>query len=90
MEDLILKLKRQNITLNVIDDQLNLEVPETFQEEHLLQEVREHKQELIQYIKNIQGTSRFPELTTATDKAYYALSSAQKRMYFLKYLRLSS
>ena len=83
MEDLILKLKRQNITLNVIDDQLNLEVPETFQEEELLQEVREHKQELIQYIKNIQGTSRFPELSSAEIKDYYALSSAQKRMYFL-------
>ncbi|PTX58353.1 amino acid adenylation domain-containing protein, partial [Kordia periserrulae] len=83
MEDLILKLKRQNITLNVIDNQLNLEVPETFQEEELLQEVREHKQELIEYIKNIQGASRFPELTVATEKEYYPLSSAQKRMYFL-------
>ncbi len=83
MENLIHKLRQNNITVELVGDQLKLEVPEDFEGDDILAEVRERKQALITYIKNVKGGAEFQSIVPALVKDSYALSSAQNRLYFL-------
>lgn len=84
MESLIYKLKKNNIKINVVDDQLKLEIPQGFDPTEILKEVRANKAELTAFIKKIKsGDKSFDEIDPAPKKEYYALSSVQKRLYFL-------
>lgn len=87
MEYIINKLKRNNIKVSVVNDQLKLEVPEDFSSNDLLQEIKDNKQELIAYITHIKrvdiGSADIPK---CKKKNYHVLSSVQQRLYFLHQL----
>jgi len=51
VEELLYKLKRHNIDIDTVDDQLRLQIPENLQAGELLQEIRNNKQELIAHLK---------------------------------------
>lgn len=91
MEELLLKLMKLNIDVRVEDGNLKLNVPHGLQVTDLLQEVRSNKQQLCEYItqkNHLKNTTKAIE--RSADKAYYRLSSAQKRLYFIYELDRSS
>ncbi len=83
MEQLIFKLRKLNISIDVVDDQLKLQVPNDVDASSLIQEIRDNKQALIDYIKNSRQSEDFQSIPKAKDKELYVLSSAQRRLHFL-------
>lgn len=83
MEQILERLRKSNIKINVVQDQLKLKIPDGFDAKDILLEVRENKQSLIDFIKEIKTEVGFEAITQAEQKEYYALSSVQKRLYFL-------
>ena len=84
MDKLIYKLKQHDIKIKVVNQKLELTTPNNFKDDWILDEVRENKEELTSYIINItREKSNFKEIEKVADKDYYALSSAQRRLYFL-------
>jgi len=85
MKELLLKLKRQGIEIKVINDELRLgNIYVGFEESDLMQEVRNQKTEIINYIKSrriisteIQNIPKVPE------QEYYRVSPQQRRFFFL-------
>lgn len=89
MEQLLNKLKENNIKIKVVDDQLSLQIPDGYDATEILPEIRSQKQALIDFIKNIQN-GKASEIKPARKKDHYPLSSAQKRQYFLQQFDLDS
>jgi amino acid adenylation domain-containing protein len=83
MEELIHKLSRYNIDVDVRGDQLKLNIPEGMDAADIIQEVKTHKEALMAFIRKVRNSSEFKVITPCAKKAYYALSSAQKRLFFL-------
>ena len=84
MESLIHKLKQNNIDIAVVNDQLELSIPKGYDATELILEIKQNKQALIDFIKNIKAGEGFTTITPAPKKDFYVLSSAQKRLYFLQ------
>ena len=83
MRELVKKIKQHAIDLDVVNDQLKLSVPENFNSHDLIDEIRQHKQELISFIKAIKGVAGFKTIEPVEKRDYYPLSAAQKRLYFI-------
>ncbi|MEQ8474598.1 amino acid adenylation domain-containing protein [Fulvivirga sp.] len=83
MNDFLIKLKQKNIRINVVDDNLSLDIPEDLEVQDILAEVKEKKQDLISFLKNINTENEFEPITPCAQQDSYVLSSAQKRLYFL-------
>ncbi|HYC28178.1 MAG TPA: condensation domain-containing protein [Chitinophagaceae bacterium] len=83
MEYLINKLRQANIRISVIDNQLKLSVPEGADVRSLIAEVKEYKQDLIDYIQKARAA--MPQ--TAEGPATYELFYQQKKEY-LRFLIL--
>ena len=83
IDDLISKLKRLDIQLRLSDDNLKIMAPEGVLKGALLQEIKEHKTELKNYIREATAKRAFSHIPKAELKDFYQLSSAQKRMYVL-------
>ncbi|MEM9296757.1 MAG: amino acid adenylation domain-containing protein, partial [Bacteroidota bacterium] len=83
MEDLINRLRENDVHVEVVNDELQLNVPVGADLNKLLLEVKDSKQALITYIKKIRDNAVFQKIQPAPIKKYYPLSSAQKRLYFL-------
>ncbi|MEM9921798.1 MAG: amino acid adenylation domain-containing protein, partial [Bacteroidota bacterium] len=83
IDDLISKLKRLDIQLRLSDDNLKIMAPEGVLKGALLQEIKEHKTELKNYIREATAKRAFSHIPKAEPKDFYQLSSAQKRMYVL-------
>lgn len=83
MEKLIEKLKRHNIDIDIKNDYLKLDLPRDFDCEEILEEVRQNRQELISFIKKARDEVDFKIIEPSETKEYYALTSSQKRLYFL-------
>ncbi|MEW7293175.1 condensation domain-containing protein, partial [Aquimarina sp. 2304DJ70-9] len=84
MENLLLKIKKNKIGLHLEKGALRLNVPKKIDAKELLKEIKKNKDELIKFIENTQSfNSEYKVIEKAPEKEYYALSSAQKRMYFL-------
>ncbi len=83
MEALISKLKKYGVKIDLVDNNLQLDLPEDFENETLIDEIRKHKNELVSFIKRISQTSGFRVIEKCEEKENYVMSSAQKRLYFL-------
>ncbi|SFA60739.1 amino acid adenylation domain-containing protein, partial [Pedobacter suwonensis] len=83
MENIISKLRAKNISIDVLNNQLKLKIPEGLECTELLDEVRKNKAELITFIEGLKNVNKFDSIPVAAQQKYYALSSAQKRLYFL-------
>ncbi len=86
MEELIEKLRDRKIDVDVVNNQLKLGVPEGQFVDDLIDEIKENKFQLIQFISKIKNGNGFSSIKPSKPKRYYALSSAQKRLYFLHQL----
>ena len=84
MYELISKLKQNNIKIALSEDNLELSFPEDFQSDSLIQEIRDNKEALIRHIRHLsQHNSVYTPIPSTPKKEYYALSSVQKRLYFI-------
>ncbi|UXE67968.1 MAG: amino acid adenylation domain-containing protein [Chryseotalea sp. WA131a] len=83
MEKLIEKLRESKIMIKVRDNDLELLLPDEFDSDQLLDEVRKNKSELITYLQKVSSDSTLTLIPKCRPKKYYKLSSAQKRLYFL-------
>jgi len=75
MDELLLKLKRHNIDIDTIDDQLKLHIPENFHAAEILQEVRANKQQLIAHLNS--KKIPFAEPIEHEGELYYAITKFQ-------------
>lgn len=69
MEELILKLKKNNISISLIEDQLKLNIPDKLDATDILHEVKANKHNLITYIRQLTND-------------VYALKPVQKMEYY--------
>src|SRR5882757_9390435 len=91
MEELLLKLKKYNIGVKAEQGSLKLSIPGGIDVKDVLEEVKGKKEQLIAYLterKELNNLSR--KIEKVPEKEYYALSSAQKRLYFLYLMNRSS
>lgn len=84
---LILKLKKIGIDVSVVDDQLKLSLDHSVNSagglQDIIQEIGQHKTELISFITAARNSFDFQHIGPALQKSHYALSSGQNRFYFL-------
>ncbi|RUT68624.1 amino acid adenylation domain-containing protein [Flavobacterium cupreum] len=85
MEELFLKLKNLDVHLSVEDGNLKLSVPDDFEENDLIDEIRKNKNELIDYIhesrkKNVNSLEIPKTKSTVATK----LTPPQARLYVLQ------
>ncbi|MEO1098826.1 MAG: condensation domain-containing protein, partial [Bacteroidota bacterium] len=83
MKDLINKLKENDVEVDVVNSELQLNVPPGVDLDDLILEVKNNKQELIAYIREIRGEEKYETIEPSESKSHYSLSSSQKRLYFL-------
>ncbi|SDI91721.1 fengycin family lipopeptide synthetase D/bacitracin synthase 2, partial [Chryseobacterium taeanense] len=84
MHELINKLKQNNIKIALSEDNLELSFPKDFHSDSLIEEIRGNKEALIRHIRHLsQHNSGYTPIPAAPKKEYYALSSVQKRLYFI-------
>jgi putative pyridoxal-dependent aspartate 1-decarboxylase len=84
MEALIHKLRRHNIDVDVVGNQLKLHVPEGLQADEIISEVKLNKEALIAFIQKARGEATYSKIPAAPVQPAYVLSSAQQRLYFLQ------
>jgi amino acid adenylation domain-containing protein len=85
MESLLLKLAKHNIDVKVEKGNLKLNIPNGFDAQDILGEIKFRKEELIAFItERVQLKNNYRLIEKAPVKEYYPLSSAQKRLYFLR------
>ena len=86
MEKLLQKLLDSDISIDVVDNSLDISAPKGAMTEDLLDEIKRHKQALIQLItsrENGSDTVSFSKIEMAPLNENYALSSAQNSLWFL-------
>ena len=83
MEALIHKLSSNNIDVDVIGDQLKLQIPDGIDATEIISEVKQHKEALISFIRQVKAGRDFSRIAPCGLKPHYALSSAQRRLYFM-------
>ena len=76
MEELILKLKKNNISISLIEDQLKLNIPDKLDATDILHEVKENKHKLISYIRQL--TDDVYALKPVQSMEYYDASISQQ------------
>ncbi|MGE5343493.1 MAG: amino acid adenylation domain-containing protein [Candidatus Omnitrophota bacterium] len=84
MLDLFSRLKASGINLTIVDNNLKINAPKGALTAVLLSELKEKKEEIIQFLqRHVQKQDEYSSIPRANKKNYYALSSAQKRLYIL-------
>lgn len=83
MEKLILKLKKHNISVKLVEGDLAINVPHEGEFQSVLEEIQANKQKLISLMAQLDVQAGFQPIKPAMQRDYYPLSSAQKRQYFL-------
>ncbi len=84
MRELISKLKKLQVSVQVVDNALDIEAPEGVLTEALLDEIRANKQELIDFIRLYQRRNDTAgTISKIAEQASYALSAPQKRIWIL-------
>lgn len=78
MENILRRLKENNIKVNVVDNQLKLGVPEDIDATEILQEVRENKQGLIALIERLKTDSDSSEIMPVPRQEFYDVPLQQK------------
>ncbi|WP_344779228.1 condensation domain-containing protein, partial [Aquimarina mytili] len=84
MENLLLKLRKNKIGIQLVNGSLKLDIPKYLDAQEIVEEIKNNKTELIKFIQSTQSfKTNYKVIEKAPEKEYYTLSSAQKRMYFL-------
>ena len=84
MENIITKLRNLNVGLSLDNNgKLKLNAPTGVLTKELLEEIKEHKSYLVDFVAGSRAKQRFSYIERAPVKQHYAVSSAQKRQYFL-------
>jgi amino acid adenylation domain-containing protein len=81
---LLSRLKELEITVESIDDRLKINAPEGKLTPDLLEQLKEHKEGVIRFLRKAQQGEEYTAIEPVEQKEYYALSSAQKRLYFIQ------
>ena len=90
MINLLKKLRENNIEIKIVNDQINLSIPDGVDASGIIEEIKHNKIELISFLKGIRKNERFIEISASAEKEYYPLSSAQRRIFFLQEFDTSS
>jgi amino acid adenylation domain-containing protein len=84
MEELLLRIANHNIDVKVENGNLELDIPNGLDVSNVLNDIKNNKEALIKYILNkVNGKPDYRVIEKAVIKDKYALSSAQKRLFFL-------
>jgi len=84
MENIITKLRKLNVGLSLDNNgKLKLNAPTGVLTKEVLEEIRQHKGYLIDFVTGSMAKQSFSYIEKAPVKQHYAVSSAQKRQYFL-------
>ncbi|MDW3194571.1 MAG: amino acid adenylation domain-containing protein [Cytophagales bacterium] len=82
MKVILSRLRKLKIELSVEEGKLKINAPPGVMTKDLLDEIKGHKEKLVQYIQAVNQRS-YKHISPAESKENYVLSSAQKRLYFL-------
>ena len=90
--DLITRLKKLQITVQLVNDQLKINAPKGTLTPGILDELKDRKEEIIDFLRNVQVhvKSDYTAIEAAEKKDYYILSPAQKRIYILQQMEVHS
>nr|WP_314464359.1 non-ribosomal peptide synthetase [uncultured Clostridium sp.] len=81
--DLIEELKVKNILLFYEDDKIKIVGSKSLLNEKLLQELKNNREDIIMYLKNVSDEKQHIALAEKTQNNSYPMSAAQKRMFLL-------
>ncbi len=85
MNDLLKKLNSKNITINLIDNKLDIKAPKGAVTPELLSEIKAHKQDLISFLSEFTVKDTVESIIPKTvSKSSYVLSSSQYRLWLLQ------
>ncbi|WP_245804225.1 condensation domain-containing protein, partial [Chryseolinea serpens] len=87
---LLSRLRKHNVDVRVVDDELKLGIPQGGIDAALLNDVREHKAEIIAYVKATYTDKDFALIPPAPRQSLYHLTSMQRQFYFEYLLDRSS
>jgi amino acid adenylation domain-containing protein len=80
---LLSTLKSSGISVRLVDDQLKLNAPKGKLTPELLNELKQHKEQIIEFLRGIFKKGEYTPIKQVEKREYYELSSAQKRLYFI-------
>lgn len=83
MKAIITKLRKLNVNLTLVDGKLKINAPQGVLTNDLVQEIKENKEYLTNYLEDVARKNSFVKIDKAENKECYKLSSAQRRLYFL-------
>lgn len=84
MYKLINKLKQNNIKVSAVGENLELDFPENFNADSIINEIKENKEALISYIGKASQMQK--EIPKIKEQKYYPLSHAQRRLWIIDQL----
>ncbi len=89
MQKLIKKLNSFDIYIDLIGEKLDIQAPKGAMTEDLLNEIKQHKDELIEFIKTYKSAdvSGFDNIPSIAEQDGYLISSSQKRLWVLDQLQ---
>uniref|UniRef100_UPI00135B15E0 condensation domain-containing protein n=1 Tax=Aquimarina sp. AU474 TaxID=2108529 RepID=UPI00135B15E0 len=81
MDTLLLELRNKNIGVTIVEGNIQLDVPKNVDASDLITKIRTNKLALLEYLNSVNRKSK--NISKSPIKDYYALSAAQRRLYFL-------
>ncbi len=85
MLDLFSRLNSQGIRLQIVDDNLKINAPKGSLTESLVKELKDRKQEIIEFLRNhVDRQEKYASIQPAEKREIYPLSSSQGRMFILQ------
>jgi len=81
--NLIIKLYKLGVKIQLIDENLDIEANEGVLTDNLISEITKNKKEIISFLKKQQSKNEQLSIINAEKRDYYSLSSAQRRLYVL-------
>jgi amino acid adenylation domain-containing protein len=85
MRDLLSRIRNNGILLELVDGELKLFASNTSVDKTLLQEIREHKGQLVEFLQNshTDSSEETVHIAAVGQQPDYALSSSQRRLWIL-------
>ncbi|NIM12056.1 MAG: amino acid adenylation domain-containing protein [Candidatus Aminicenantes bacterium] len=81
---LLANLKSLGVSIQLQDDKLKIHAPKGKLTAGLLNELKEKKEEVIGFLRRADAAGSYVSIDPVEEKEYYALSSQQKRLYFIQ------
>src|SRR3954466_3246417 len=91
ISDLYSKLKGLKISIESVDGKLDIQAPEGVLNHELLTEIKDHKDDLINFINTYKKKKKIHDpISRTTEQPDYVLSSSQRRLWLLSQLEEGS